>query len=91
MSTRDVNADRKGPKDLLDLAHKANALKGFTESKLALEQAQSANDQDLVATAQRKHDDNFEYLMDVHNNDPEELQATAGYLQGRLAKGKGGF
>ena len=80
-----VNADRKGPKDLLDLAHKANAFKSFAESKVALQNASSPEEK---VAAQNLHDDNFEYLMQLHNNDPAELSATAGYLQDRLNKGK---
>lgn len=80
-----VNADRKGPKDFLDLAHKANAFKSFAESKIALDNASTPEER---AAAQGYHDDNFEYLMSLHNNDPAELQATAGYLQDRITKGK---
>ena len=75
----EINADRKGPKDLMDLATKANALKAFMDSEKALKLG--TGDQDT-------HDNNFEHLMDVHDNDPNQLRATVEYVKNMLAKGK---
>lgn len=75
----EVNADRKGPKDMMDLATKANAVKSFMDSEKRLRAGEDV--QDL-------HDDNFEHLMAVHDNDPEKLRATVQYVSDMLNKGK---
>jgi hypothetical protein len=75
----EVNADRKGPKDMMDLAVKANAVKAFIDSERALKEGTGS---------QETHDDNFEHLMSVHDNDPEKLRATVQYVRDMLAKGK---
>ena len=75
----EVNADRKGPKDMMDLARKANAVKSFMDSERNLKNGTGSQD---------THDDNFEHLMDVHDNDPESLRATVQYVSDMLNKGK---
>lgn len=85
--TREVNADRRGPKDLMDLATKAQALKGFIDARVAKESAERSG------TATEGHqsalDNAFEHLMDVHGNDQSQVAATAQYVHQTLMKGKG--
>ena len=84
--TTEVNADRRGPKNLLDLATKAQALKGFSDAHSRFQAAQESGE--VTPEVTKAHDDAFENLMDVHGNDPKELQATAAYIQQLRAKGK---
>jgi hypothetical protein len=81
-----VNADRKGPKDMLDLAHKANAYKNLLDARDA-----------HVATGspatQKGVDDAFEAFSDLHrgedgNVNTGDMQATMGYIDALRAKGK---
>ena len=83
-----VNADRKGPKDLMDLAQKANAFKSLADSGVKLKEAQAAGDDHAIGLAQQRHDDNFQYLVELHDHDMGAVQSTAKYLQDRLFKGK---
>ena len=75
----EVNADRKGPKDMMDLATKANAVKAFIDSEKALKEGTGS---------QEAHDDNFEHLMNVHDNDTDSLRATVQYVSDMINKGK---
>jgi hypothetical protein len=82
-----VNADRRGPKDMLDLAHKANAYKNLLDAKAANESAQTGASQAAVDNA-------FEAFADLHRH-PEtgevntgDMQATMGYIDAMRAKGK---
>jgi hypothetical protein len=81
MSTRAVNADRKGPKDLMDLANKANAYKAVLDAK-------GAHDANPSETSQGKLDDAFEYFSGLHNNNPNDIQATIDMVRSHIAKGK---
>lgn len=91
MSTREVNADRKGPKDLMDLASKAQAVKGLMDAQNRLADAQSAHESGAdvnfgpLITA---HDSALEELNSVHGNDPAAVQDTLRYIKETLAKGK---
>jgi hypothetical protein len=81
-----VNADRKGPKDLLDLAHKAHAYKALLGAKAARDAGNEG--------AQKGVDDAFERFADLHRNpetgkvDTGEMQATIDYLNKHIQKGK---
>ena len=85
--TREVNADRRGPKDLMDLATKAQALKGFIDARMKKESAERSGVEDLSGH-QKNLDDAFENLMDVHGNDQSAVAATAQYVHSTLMKGK---
>lgn len=90
MSTQSVNADRRGPKDLMDLATKANALKGFIDARVRHENAiASGAGPTEIAAHQRNLDNAFEDLMDVHDNDQSAVADTARYVHDVLVKGKG--
>lgn len=84
----EINADRQGPKNIRMLAAKKAALMSFADSRLKLEQAKQSGVPAIIQLAQKKHDDNFEYLMDLHDNDQAQLQETAAYLQNRRTAGK---
>jgi hypothetical protein len=75
----EVNADRKGPKDMMDLAVKANALYDFMDTQNRLQNGEDVQDQ---------HDQNFEHLWSVHDQDPEKLRATVAYVNNMIYKGK---
>jgi hypothetical protein len=88
MSTRDVNADRSGPKNLMDLATKAQAYKALLDAS----EHHAAN---YNSESQEGVDDAFEHFANLHR-DPEtgsinmaELNATKNLLDAHLAKGKG--
>lgn len=86
MSTREVNADRKGPKDLMDLANKAIAYKEVRDAK-------SAHDENPTPTSQSRIDDAFEHFTDLHRGndgkvDVEDLNHTVNLLNAHIAKGK---
>lgn len=88
--TREVNADRRGPKDLMDLATKAQALKGFIDARVKHEGAiASGAGPTEIAAHQRNLDNAFEDLMDVHDNDQGAVAETARYVHQTLIKGKG--
>ena len=100
-----VNADRKGPKNMTDLAMKAQAYKALLDAKQA-----HSDEADSIAgmvdprhlnaimsagKSQKNLDDAFEQFADLHR-DPEtgkvntgEMQATMNQLDAHLAKGKG--
>lgn len=84
----EINADRRGPKDIRMLAAKKSAFMSLADSKVKLEQAQQSGVPAIVQLAQKRHDDNFEYLMDLHDNDTAQLQETAEYIRGRRSAGK---
>lgn len=88
--TTEVNADRKGPKDLMDLATKAQALKGFIDARVKHEGAiASGAGPTEIAAHQRNLDNAFEDLMEAHDNDQGAVAATARYVHDTLIKGKG--
>lgn len=86
MSTREVNADRKGPKNLMELATRANAYKELMDSKAAY------LDEPNEATYQRHYTAALDFA-DAHNRpdgtaDPEAAAETIRLMQDRYAKGK---
>jgi len=86
-----VNADRRGPKDLRDLATKANAVKGFMDAqdRLAAAQTAHANGEDVdFGGLIKAHDAALQEMNDVHGNNPAEVQATLQYIKSTLGKGK---
>jgi hypothetical protein len=97
-----VNADRKGPKDLMDLANKANAYKAVLDAKRIHEQMNPnvmSVDDDLQRVPATQHtqkalDDAFEAFADLHRHpetgkvDPAEMQATMDFIDSHLKKGK---
>lgn len=85
----EINADRKGPKDIRMLAAKKSAFESLAKSSLHLQEAERSGVPAMVDLAQKKHDDNFEYLMELHDNDHGALMDTANTLRERMAKGKG--
>jgi hypothetical protein len=103
MSTQVVNADRKGPKDLMDLAAKAQAYKAVLDAKRIHENMNPkvmSVDDDLNPVpantqTQTKLDEAFEAFANLHRNpetgnvDAAEMQATMEYLNKHLQKGKG--
>lgn len=81
-----VNADRKGPKDMIDLAQKAQAYKGLLDAKKRHE----ANPSD---GSQKHLDDAFEAFTDLHHGengkvDTGAVNATINLLNEHIAKGK---
>jgi hypothetical protein len=81
-----TNADRKGPKDMLDLATKANSYKNLLAAK-------SAHEANPSEGTQRAVDDAFEDFAELHRGphgavDTGDMQATMGYLNAHIAKGK---
>lgn len=96
-----VNADRKGPKDLIDLAQKAQAYKKLLSEKAYRDNPpqSSVGPGNLIGfdaeTNQRRVDDAFEAFADLHRHpetgkvDTGEMQATMDYLNQHIAKGKG--
>lgn len=84
-----VNADRKGVKDILEQAQREYALKGVMDSKVHMDEmrANGASD-DAIAQAQASHDNLFEAMSALHGHDPQAIQATAGNIAARRARGK---
>lgn len=86
MSTREVNADRRGPKDLMDLANKAQVYKGLLQAK----EAHEANG---TPETQQRLDDSFEQFADLHRHpetgkvDTGSMQATMDLINRHLKKG----
>ena len=97
MSTQLVNANRKGPKNLMDLAQKAQAYKAVLEARENNRNPAEAlaGDQKGLDERQSKLDDAFEAFANLHRNpdtgnvDPAEVQATMEYINKHLQKGKG--
>jgi peptidoglycan hydrolase CwlO-like protein len=97
MSTQLVNANRKGPKNLMDLAQKAQAYKAVLEARENNRNPAEAlaGDQKGLDERQSKLDDAFETFANLHRNpetgnvDAAEMQATMEYLNKHLQKGKG--
>lgn len=93
MSTQGVNADRKGPKNLMDLANKAQAYKELLGAKERM--AGQTPGSYAQGHAQNTLDDAFEHFAELHRDpttgevDTAEMQATMGYLDQHIAKGKG--
>lgn len=85
----EINADRKGPKDIRMFAAKKSAFENLAKSSLQLQEAQRSGVGPMVDLAQKRHDDNFEYLMELHDNDHGALQDTANEIQRRMSAGKG--
>lgn len=86
MSTREVNADRKGPKNLMELATRANAYKELMDSKAAY--LAKPNEE----TYQRHYTAALDFA-DAHSNsegmaDPEAAEETIRLMKDRYAKGK---
>jgi hypothetical protein len=101
MSTRAVNADRKGPKDLMDLANKANAYKAVLDAQDSLKagtpergalrpggKAASVLGSVHTDILQNNLDDAFEHFSGLHGHDPVQIQATIDLLKSHIAKGK---
>jgi hypothetical protein len=81
-----VNADRKGPKDLMDLATKGNAYKALLDARDAHQAAGTPATQEAVDNA-------FEHFSDLHRGEDGkvntgDMQATMGYIDTLRAKGK---
>jgi len=76
-----VNADRKGPKDMMDLANKANAYKGLLDAK-------SRHDAGPTPETQAAVDDAFDHFATLHGGDAGDMQTTRAYIEAMLAKGK---
>jgi hypothetical protein len=103
MSTQIVNADRKGPKDLMDLAAKAQAYKAVLDAKRIHESMNpnvmsvddNLNPVPAKTQSQTYLDDAFEAFANLHRNpdtgnvDAAEMQATMEYINKHLQKGKG--
>lgn len=97
MSTQLVNANRLGPKNLMDLAQKAQAYKAVLEARENNRNPAEAlaGDQKGLDERQSNLDDAFEVFAGLHRNpdtgnvDPAEIQATMEYLNKHLRKGKG--
>lgn len=95
MSTQAVNANRLGPKNLMDLAQKAQAYKALLHAKETHEGAQKQeamsepSDMGLLVTTggssgtQKHLDDAFEHFADLHRN-PETGKVDTGEMQATM-------
>lgn len=94
MSTRAVNADRRGPKDLMDLAQKAQAFKELKDAQAHNESWEANSIIGIKPAAQKRVDDAFEHFADLHRHpetgevDTADMQNTIDLLNQHIAKGK---
>jgi hypothetical protein len=87
-----VNADRKGPKDLRELADRMNAAKEHTHAADAWEDASKASAEgrqgpDLVE-AYNRYQNAQTNLLAAHGGDAKAAQASLTEARARMGKGK---
>lgn len=92
MSTREVNADRKGPKNLMELANRMTAAKEHQDASNAWEDASKASaegrDGADLAEVYNRFQNAQNSLLAAHGGDASAAQETLRQAAAYRAKGK---
>ena len=83
-----VNADRQGPKDMVQMALREHAFRKAAATKVELDLAKQAGDPATIAAAEDRNQGAFQELLDAHGGDHTLIPQTAKFIQDRIDRGK---